>query len=80
MHGIRKVRAKLNSLCIICSLGQVKFSFYKYIMVIYLSLGKYKIVLFPHPWVRALATGARGPRFVPRVQTPFSWCQLQGIL
>ena len=26
MHGVSKVRAKLGSLCIICSLGQVKFS------------------------------------------------------
>ena len=37
MHGITisKVRAQLSSLCIICSLGQVKFSLYKYIMSIY---------------------------------------------
>ena len=45
-----KVRAKLRSLCIICSLGRVKFSLDKYIMAIYLSLGKYKMLLFPHPW------------------------------
>ena len=31
MHGISKVRAKLSSLCIICSLGKVKFSLDKYI-------------------------------------------------
>ena len=42
-------RPKLSSLCIICSLGQVKFSLDKYmfIMAIYLSLGKYKILPFP---------------------------------
>ena len=39
----------LSSLCIFCSLGQVKFSLDKYIMAIYLSQGKYKILLFPHP-------------------------------
>ena len=49
MHGVSKVRAKLGSFCIICSLGQVKFSLYKCIMAIQLSLGKYKILLFPHP-------------------------------
>ena len=49
MHGISKVRSKLSSLCTICSLGQVKFSFDNYIMTIYLSLGKYKNLLFPHP-------------------------------
>ena len=48
-HCISKVRAKLSSSCIICSLGQEKFSFDKYIMAIYLSLGKYKFLLFPHP-------------------------------
>ena len=31
MNGISKVRAKLISLCIICSLGQVKLSLDKYI-------------------------------------------------
>ena len=46
MHGISKVRAKLGSLCIICSLGQVRFSLDKYLMVIYLSLGSYKKILF----------------------------------
>ena len=35
MHDISKVRAKLSSLCIICSLGQVKFSLDTYIKVIY---------------------------------------------
>ena len=41
MHGIIKViGAKLCSLHIICSLGQVKVSLDKYIMAIYLSLGK----------------------------------------
>ena len=46
---IDKVRDELGSLCIICSMGQVKFSLDKYIMAIYLSLGKYKILLFPNP-------------------------------
>ena len=45
---IYKVRDKLGSLCITCSLGQVRFSLDKHIMAIYLSLGKYKILLFPH--------------------------------
>ena len=44
---INNVRDKLGSLCIICSLGQVKFSLDMYIMAIYLFLGKYKILLFP---------------------------------
>ena len=48
---INKVRDKLGSLCIIYSLGQVKFQLDKYIMVIYLSLGKYKILLFSQPLV-----------------------------
>ena len=34
---------------LICTVGQVKFSLDKYIMAIYLSLDKYKILLFPHP-------------------------------
>ena len=34
---------------ITCPLGQVEFSLDKYIMHIYLSLGKFKILLFPHP-------------------------------
>ena len=42
----RKVFYKL-----ICSGGQVKVSYDKYIMVIYLSLDKEKILLFPHPWL-----------------------------
>ena len=46
---INKVRDELGSLCIITSLGQVKVSLDKYIMVNYLSMGKYKILLFPHP-------------------------------
>ena len=49
MHGVSKVRAKMSSLSIICSLGQVKLSLDKYIMDIYLSLSKYKILLFAHP-------------------------------
>ena len=31
------------------NIGQVKLSMDKYLMVIYLSLGKYKLLLFPHP-------------------------------
>ena len=42
---ITKVRDKLGSLCIICSLGQVKFLLDKYTMAIYLSLGTYKFLL-----------------------------------
>ena len=46
-------RAKLhvNSLCIICSLEQVKLSLDMCLMTIYLSLGKYHFLLFPHPCV-----------------------------
>ena len=44
MHGISKVRAKP-----ICSMGLVKFFLDKNIMAFYLSLGKYKILLFQHP-------------------------------
>ena len=46
-------RAKLSSLRIICSLGQVKLSLdnLKYLMTIYLSLGKYQVLLFPHSWL-----------------------------
>ena len=29
-------------------MGQVKFYMEKYLMAIYLSLGKYKLLLFPH--------------------------------
>ena len=57
MHGISIVRAKLSSLCIICSLGQVNFSFDKCIMAIYLSLGKYKVLLFPHSGVHKRTGG-----------------------
>ena len=45
---INKVRDKLCSLCMIGSLGKKKKSLDKYIMATYLSLGKYKILLFPH--------------------------------
>ena len=53
MHGISIIKAKLSSLCIICSFGQVKFSLDKYIMAFYLSLGKYMyyFLLFPHPCI-----------------------------
>ena len=50
MHGISKVRAKLSSLRI-CSLGQVKFSLDKYIMVIYLN----NILLFPHLYFQSIS-------------------------
>ena len=43
------LRAKLSSLCIICSLGQVKLSLDKYLTTIYLSLGKYQLLLFHCP-------------------------------
>ena len=46
MHGISKVRAKLSSLCIICSLGQVKFSLDKYILAINLSWASIKFCYF----------------------------------
>ena len=32
-------------------LGQVDLSLEKYLMTIYLSLGKYQLLLFPHPCV-----------------------------
>ena len=35
---------------LICTIGQVKFSLDKYIMAIYLSLDKSKMLQFPHPW------------------------------
>ena len=50
MHGISKVKAKLSSLCIICSLGKVNFSWDNTLwLFVNLSLGKYmyKILLFP---------------------------------
>ena len=37
---------KLNSLYIICSLGQVKVSLDKHLMTIYLAQGKYQLLLF----------------------------------
>ena len=46
----------LNSLCLVFvhylffNMGQVKLSMDKYLAAIYLSLGKYKLLLFPHPW------------------------------
>ena len=42
---ITNVRNKLGSLCIICSLSQVKSLLDKYIMSIYLYLGRYKFLL-----------------------------------
>ena len=41
-------RAKLSSLCIICSLGQVKVPLDKYIMAIYLFLGKDNFFCYFH--------------------------------
>ena len=49
---INKVRDKLGSLCIICSLLQVQFSLDKYIMAINLFLGKYTFCYFHAPAVR----------------------------
>ena len=46
---INKIRDELGSLRITSSLGRVKFSLDKYIMVNYLPMGKYKILLFQHP-------------------------------
>ena len=43
-------RTKLCCLCFICHLGQVNFSLDKCIMEFYFSLGKYKMLLFSHPW------------------------------
>ena len=45
------VRASLRSFCIIGSfnMGQVKLSMDMCLIAIYLSLGKYKLLLFPHP-------------------------------
>ena len=36
-----------------CSSGTSEFSLDKYIMAIYLSLGKLEILLIPHPWLKA---------------------------
>ena len=50
------LKAKLSSLCIIsfiCSLRQVKLSLDKYLMTIYLSLGKYQLLLFHHLCIAA---------------------------
>ena len=49
IHGISKERAKLNSLPHYLFFGTSKISLGKYFMAIYLSLGKFKILLFPHP-------------------------------
>ena len=54
MYGIRKVMAKLSALSVFW--GQVKFSLDKYITAIQLSLGKYKILLFPHPYQNDMST------------------------
>ena len=53
LHGISKVRAKLSYLCIICSLGQVKFSLDRYIIAMYLSLGKYFFFYISTPLLQA---------------------------
>ena len=41
---INKVRGSYRVLCALSVLWNM------YIMVIYLSLGEYKMLLFPHPW------------------------------
>ena len=54
IYGLSTVSAKLSSLYIICYLGLVKFSVDKYFIAIYLSLGKYGVLLFTllfsRPW------------------------------
>ena len=50
LFDINTVRTKLCCLCIICPLGQVNFTLDKCIMHFYFSLGKYIMMLFPHPW------------------------------
>ena len=48
-YCLSTLKAKLSSLCIICSLGQVKPSLDKYLILIYLSLGKYQLFASPPP-------------------------------
>ena len=43
---IDKVKDKLPSLCIICSLGRAKLPLDKYIIATFLPLGKHKICYF----------------------------------
>ena len=52
--SIFSAKLHVNSLCIICSLGQVKLSLDKCFMTIYLSLGKYQLLPFPHPCVTTI--------------------------
>ena len=52
---------------LICTVGQVKFSLDKYIMAIYLSLDKEKILLFPHPCLSFLPEDMLGPLATNRV-------------
>ena len=53
-------RAKLGSLCIICSFGQVNLSLDKYLMTIYLSLDKYQLLFFPQAWLYSTMFGSIG--------------------
>ena len=46
----KHIKGLACSLCIICSLGQVKLSLDKYLTAIFLSLGKYQLLLFLYPW------------------------------
>ena len=50
--GISTVRPKLSCLCIICPLGQVKFSLDKCIIYFYLSLDKFKILSTSTPLIK----------------------------
>ena len=52
MHVLFKLREGFTLIImhyLFFNMGQVKLSMDKYLMVIYLSLGKYKPLLFPHP-------------------------------
>ena len=67
LNTVRYIKAT-----VICFYGLVKFSLDKYIMAIYLSLGKYNFLLFPNPcsgaqWLsgRVLDSRPRGRGFQP---------------
>ena len=59
----------LSSLKIICSLGQVTLSLDKYLMTIYLSLGKYQLLLFPHSWLIYREKVSEYDQGIPQSQT-----------
>ena len=62
--GISTIRAKLSCLCIICPLGQVKFSLDKYIMAIYFSWASMKFSYFHTPVFRHHKRKGRGVEIV----------------